>query len=136
MLINYQKFIIFLLVISALFSFIFLPQTVVATDDYGLEDTLKIGNVGEALGQGDDDPGNTMARRIGSIIGIVLSFIGVLFLCLMLYGGIIWMMARGNEQEVEKAKNIIISAVFGLVIVLAAYAITAFIGEKLLIGVE
>ena len=34
------------------------------------------------------------------------------------------MMARGNEQEVEKAKSLIRNAIIGLVIVLAAYAIT------------
>ena len=38
------------------------------------------------------------------------------------------MMARGNTQEVEKAKELIYAAVIGLIIVLAAYAITAFVG--------
>ncbi len=132
--INYQKFIIIFLAVGIFFSLVILPLGVTAADDYGLEDTLKVGNVGEALGQGENKPSITMAKRIGSIIGVILSFVGILFLILMIYGGLIWMMARGNEQEVEKAKNIIISAVFGLIIILAAYAITAFIGEKLLIA--
>jgi hypothetical protein len=42
------------------------------------------------------------------------------------------MLAQGNEDEISKAKQIIIAAVSGLVIVLAAYAITAFIGQNLL----
>ena len=37
------------------------------------------------------------------------------------------MIARGNEQQVEKAKSIIINAIIGLVIVMAAYAITALV---------
>jgi hypothetical protein len=41
------------------------------------------------------------------------------------------MLARGNEQEVEKAKNLIQAAVIGLMIVLSAYAITAFIGQAI-----
>ena len=45
----------------------------------------------------------------------------------MIYGGIVWMMAGGNEQDAEKAKNIIIAAIIGLMIVLAAYAISYFI---------
>ena len=61
---------------------------------------------------------------IGRIIRMILTFLGVIFLILMIYGGYIWMMARGNEQEVEKAKNIIKNALIGLVVVLAAYAIT------------
>ncbi len=68
---------------------------------------------------------------IGKIIGVILSFLGVIFLLLMIYGGYLWMMARGNEEQVGKAKKIIVQAVIGVIIVLAAYAITAFIGTQL-----
>jgi hypothetical protein len=66
---------------------------------------------------------------IGWIVSIVLGLLGVFFLGLMLYGGYIWMIARGNEAEVTKAKAIIKNAIFGLIIILAAYAITAFVGS-------
>ncbi len=68
---------------------------------------------------------------IGTVINVFLSFLGVFFLLLMIYGGFIWMMSRGNEQEIEKAKNIITNAIIGLIVVLAAYAITAFVGNLL-----
>jgi hypothetical protein len=68
-------------------------------------------------------------EAIGKVIGALLAFVGVLFLVLMIYGGFTWMTARGNDQEVSKAKDLITSAVIGLIIVLAAYAITAYIGE-------
>ncbi len=68
---------------------------------------------------------------IGILIGVVLSFVGVLFLVLMIYGGILWMTARGNEQQTEKARDLIIASVIGLIIVLSAYAITEFIGRTL-----
>lgn len=68
---------------------------------------------------------------VGKIVGAGLSLLGVLFLLLIIYGGIVWMIARGNEQEVQKAKTVIEAAVIGLVIVLAAYAITYFIGSQL-----
>lgn len=64
---------------------------------------------------------------ISQVITIALSFIGVLFLLLAIYGGYIWMLARGNEQEVEKAKQIIQNAIIGLVVVLAAYAISWYV---------
>jgi len=41
------------------------------------------------------------------------------------------MLAQGNEAEVEKAKATLIAAIIGLIIVLAAYAITAFIGGQI-----
>src|SRR5574344_1091671 len=40
-------------------------------------------------------------------ISLVLTFIGVLFLILMIYGGFMWMTARGAESQVDKAKKII-----------------------------
>lgn len=68
---------------------------------------------------------------VGDIVGIILSFVGVIFFILIIYGGLLWMTARGNEQQIEKAKNLMGSAIIGLIIVLAAYAITAFIGSTL-----
>lgn len=68
---------------------------------------------------------------IGQIIGAGLSFLGIAFMLLIIYGGFMWMFARGNDQAVGKAKEIITAAVIGLVIVLSAYAITAFIGTNL-----
>lgn len=69
----------------------------------------------------------TVDKMISTVITTALSFIGVIFLVLMIYGGYIWMIARGNEQEVEKAKNIIIAAIIGLAVVLAAYAASWYI---------
>ncbi len=67
----------------------------------------------------------------GTIVGAALAFIGVLFFILMIYGGFLWMTAQGNDQQIEKAKNLIIAAVIGLIIVMSAYAITAYIGGTL-----
>lgn len=75
----------------------------------------------------------SLEARIGSIISIVLGFVGVIFLGLTLYGGLIWMIARGNDQEIEKAKKLIEAAVIGLAIVFAAYAITYFVTSRLLL---
>ena len=68
---------------------------------------------------------------ISMIIKIALSFLGVIFLVLMIYGGYLWMVARGNEEQVTKAKNLITAAIIGLVIVISAYAISWFVISKL-----
>lgn len=68
----------------------------------------------------------------GLAISILLSLIGAIFLILMIYGGFIWMNSRGNDQEVERAKRIIINSVIALIIILAAYAITKYVGENLI----
>lgn len=68
--------------------------------------------------------------RVGDIIGMVLSFVGVIFLIIIIYSGIMWMTAMGNDQRVEKAKTMVINATIGLIIVFSAYAITNFIGSQ------
>jgi len=70
-------------------------------------------------------PMEFIAKLVGKALTTV--FIGVTFLIIMIYAGFKWMTARGNEQEVESAKNIIIYAVIGLVVVLAGYAIVKLI---------
>lgn len=69
----------------------------------------------------------SLESGIGVIIQSILSLVGVIFMVLLVYGGILWMTASGNDQQVEKAKNIIIQSIIGLVIVLLAYAISVFV---------
>lgn len=99
-------------------------QTVLAQKDYGLDDTAKTAFGEEKYNK---DKNTTPAAIIGNVIGAILTMVGVLFLVLMIYGGILWMTARGNEQQSQKALNTILAAVIGLVIVLGSYAFTNFI---------
>lgn len=74
---------------------------------------------------------SSIPKIIGKVVGSLLAFLGIAFLLLMIYGGFLWMFSRGNEQEVEKAKNLIQAAIIGLLIIVSAYAITAFVGGAL-----
>jgi len=53
-----------------------------------------------------------------------LGFVGILFVALMVYAGVLWMTAGGNEDQVGKAKKLIFQAMIGLVVVFSAYSIT------------
>ncbi|MCX6778946.1 MAG: hypothetical protein NTU97_01825 [Candidatus Magasanikbacteria bacterium] len=90
----------------------------VALAQYGLQDTAK--------GTGIPMTG-TLTGKVGQITGAALSLIGVVFFVLMVYGGFLWMTARGEAKTAEKAKGIIIDSIIGLVIVGAAYVITSFV---------
>ena len=74
---------------------------------------------------------NTLADTIGSVIGAFLSILGVLFLVLMIYGGYIWMVSRGNEQEVNRARDLIKDAIIGFIIISIAYGVTFFVSSIL-----
>ncbi|PIZ54742.1 hypothetical protein COY25_01825 [Candidatus Uhrbacteria bacterium CG_4_10_14_0_2_um_filter_41_7] len=64
---------------------------------------------------------------IGSIINIVLSFLGVIFLVLTIYAGFLWMTAGGKPEQTETARKMLINATIGLVLILAAFAISNFV---------
>jgi hypothetical protein len=68
---------------------------------------------------------------ISTVINAVLSFLGVIFLFLIMYAGFLWMTARGNEQRLEKAKDTLTAAIIGLIIIASAYAISFFVMSKI-----
>ena len=116
--------IILILVISSFLitSFVLAAGSAKKTFNAGLEAT------GIESGQAQVKPsGMTLPEYIGVGINALLTFLGVIFLALMIYGGYKWMMARGNDQEVEIAKKTIQNAVIGLIIIVASYAVVAYI---------
>ena len=77
---------------------------------------------------------SNLTIRISQIISIALSFLGIIFLVLMIYSGYVWMTARGDETRYQKAKQILIDSIIGLIIVIAAYAISYFVISTLQTG--
>ncbi len=74
----------------------------------------------------------SLPQIVGNVVNITLTILGVLFFVLVVYGGYIWMIARGEVQEAERASSIIKMAVIGMVVVLAAYAISYFVFARLI----
>lgn len=74
---------------------------------------------------------NNLGNIVGTVISVILSLVGVIFLILMVYAGIIWMTARGDDSKTENAKKTITASLIGLFIVVSAYAITKFVTGKL-----
>ena len=68
-----------------------------------------------------------LMQVIGNIIKILLMLLGTLFVILLLLGGFRWMTAQGDAKKVEEARDLIKNSVVGVVIILAAYAIAAFV---------
>lgn len=100
------------------FGLIFVPG--LAAAQYGLNETA--GASGLTKGYPSDVP-----TLIGNVIGTALSMIAVIFFILMVYGGFLWMTAHGDSSQVDKAKDTIIAAIIGIIVVLASYAITNFV---------
>lgn len=73
------------------------------------------------------DPGKGFATDFGGMINGVLSFVMVIAALLvfmyLIWGGIEWITSGGDKGKTESARNKITSAIIGLVVVAASYAI-------------
>ena len=72
-----------------------------------------------------------LIATIARLINIILGFLGVLVVVGILYGGFKRMTAAGNEDQISSGNKIMGAGLVGLVIVLAAYAIAAFVVNQL-----
>ena len=111
-----------------LYLLLLLPVTVLAASDYGLTDAKGDLPAGRTAGTFAEK----LSGALGTLIGSLLAFLGVIFLLLMIAGGLKWMTSNGEGKEVESAKNMLQAAVIGLIIVMSAYAVTAYLGDNLL----
>jgi len=89
--------------------------------------TDKLGEVNDQADLGSEE----LPATIGKLIAAMLSVLGVIFLLLIIYAGFTWMTAQGDPKAVDKAKDILIRSVTGLIILLSAYAISTFVIETL-----
>ena len=64
---------------------------------------------------------------INSIISFGTSFVGGLAVLMLIYSGFLWITARGEEGEVEKAKKILTYSIIGIAIVVFSYTIVTII---------
>ena len=89
-----------------------------------------------ALQQGLVKTGNaagfgTQSQNIYMLIGYALSalfgLLGIVFLILLVYAGILYLLDRGEGKNVEKGKKIISASIQGMVIVVVSYGLSQFI---------
>ncbi len=86
-------------------------------------DLPSAGDEDEGLDLGHADPFSVAV----SIINTLLTLLGLVFMLLMLYAGLTWVLARGNEEGITKAKDTLKRSVIGLTIILGAYALANFV---------
>jgi len=86
----------------------------------------KLDAVKNKAGFGEQDLGDVA----GTTINAALSLVGLIFMGLLVYAGILWMTARGQEDQIQKAQKIIVASVIGLVVSVSAYAVTVFVTSR------
>lgn len=99
-----------------------LPAAARAQGDFGLTKAF----------QGIDAPkraafAQSIPQIIARVIDVALGFVSVLFFLMLLYAGLLWMTARGAQESVKKAKDVMTAAVIGLVIIAGAFTLTRLV---------
>ena len=84
----------------------------------GIADTLcKLGGEG----------GGNIAKTIQNIVVFFVVLAVIIALLYLLYGGIKWITSRGEKDQVEAARNHIIAAIVGLIVVFLAIFIVTIV---------
>ena len=116
----FKKFILAVSILGMVFGF-------TSVQAQGIKDQSMLTSIAGKAGVADT--GNVESLS-GTIIKAILSITGLIFLILMVYAGMLWMTARGDEGQVDKSKEIIQAAIIGLAVTVSAYAITVFVTSR------
>lgn len=91
----------------------------------------KLKSVGSTGGYDTSGNETQFAGILGTVVGVFLSLLGIIFVILTVYAGYRWMTAGGNEEKVTKAKETLWRSIIGLIIVVGSYAIWTLISSSL-----
>ncbi len=69
----------------------------------------------------------SVPAMIGSIIKIILGLSGTVALIFVIWGGIKWMLSKGEAGKIAEARKIMTAGMIGIAIIAASYAITEFV---------
>lgn len=122
---------------ALLLSGLFLLQMQPAFAESKSTDDLILKNLGKAAqapfnaDPSGADPKKTPGQIIGTLVKAVLAFTGTVAFLIFLYGGFMWMTARGNDEQVKKAKQYLTNGIVGTIVIILAYSVTYYITDIL-----
>ena len=91
-----------------------------ACDIAGFDDPLVCGTRGS-------NEEKELQKRVKSILEVVYLWIGIIAVIAIVIGGVRYMTSKGEPDKIKGAKNTITYALIGLIVTLAAFAITEFV---------
>jgi hypothetical protein len=98
--------------------------------DINTQEGFNNGEIQEAFGA-TSEPADPRVI-VSNIIKVILTLLAIIFIVLLVYAGFTWMTSGGEEEKVNKAKDTIVRAVIGLVIILSAYGVTIFVTKSII----
>ena len=120
--------------VYVLLNLIFVPLPVLAASSTKDRLLNKLHDLGETQIDFKEATEDSLPQTVGGIIQTLLSFLGVVFLGLVLYAGWLWFRSGDDEEKAKKAMDILRQGVIGLIIISLAYAITSFVTNEIFKG--
>ncbi|MEI6378166.1 MAG: hypothetical protein WCO55_00765 [Candidatus Falkowbacteria bacterium] len=68
---------------------------------------------------------------VAGIVQVVLGLLATIFIIMIIIAGTKWMASQGNATKITEARQTIIAASVGLIIILASFAITIYISRSI-----
>jgi len=82
----------------------------------------------QAIGlPGSEGYNMTFLDRAAMMVNRSLSFLGLLFLIIIIVAGVKWMTSGGSEDKINQAKKMLTAGIVGIAIVFFAFGISAFV---------
>lgn len=97
-------------------------------------------NIKSALGSAGEEGYNMTKEEataiglgglIGTYVTAFLGFVGTIAFVVFLYGGFLWLTARGNDDQVADAKKYLFNGTVGVAVIVLAYSAAYFITAQL-----
>lgn len=112
----FNKIIIFIIASVSVALIFTLALPVQAQPDFGFDYAANIG-------LGNADPRDAAI----SLIKVMMTFIGLIAVLVILFGGFRWLVSGGDEDKVALARRTITGGIIGIILMLSAWAITTFV---------
>jgi lysylphosphatidylglycerol synthetase-like protein (DUF2156 family) len=114
--------------LSLAFATVFFVAPNLSATDYSASGGITSAGGG---GNGGMSTATDPAGIVNTIVQIAMYAVGIISVIIIIFAGIMYATAAGDESKVKKAKHALIGAVIGLAIALLAFAITSFVNQKL-----
>ncbi|MFA6322208.1 MAG: hypothetical protein WCX71_01875 [Candidatus Buchananbacteria bacterium] len=124
-----NKKIISIIVFCLLFFVVVATPVLAATSmfDQMAGSVTKITNYAFGGGKTVTVTGFTFRDSLIFIVNSLLTFVGLVFFLMIIYSGYLWMTAKGNDEQIEKAKELMKELIIGLIIIIMSRIITEFV---------
>lgn len=120
-----KRGILFIASLALLFSFVVAPASVYAAVD--IDGSLEQGACVNDPSCNINDGKKTINQTIENIINIFSLIVGIVAVIMIIYGGFRYVTSGGDAGNISSAKNTILYAIVGLVIVAISQAIVQFV---------